>query len=103
MSGIRPQSLVEERVGSLAVSLAMEPDFEATSAGTALAEAADGNRDAVRRALGRLLAGPTHGTGKITGGAAEALRLALHLMSGHEGRRHKRTRPSGTSHGGARR
>jgi hypothetical protein len=78
---VRPQSILEQRVGFLAVALAIEPDFDPTSAGDALAEAADGNPTALKRALGRVLSGPSGGSGTISRRAALALRIGLDTLA----------------------
>ncbi len=81
MHEVRPQSILEQRVGLLAVALTIEPDFEPSAAGEALVEASAGNPTGLRRALGRVLAGPSGGSGAISRRAAQALRSALQHLA----------------------
>ncbi len=76
---------LDQRVGLLAVALALEAAGDPDATADELVRVADGNRTALLRALGRL-----HGTqegararpGPIGQRAAEALRLALAKLDG---------------------
>ncbi len=82
-TGERARGSLDQRVGLLAVALALEPDMDTDVTASELVRVADGNRTALLRALGRLNGtdeGARARPGPIGQRAAEALRLALSML-----------------------
>ncbi len=77
----KPAKRLDERVGLIAVTLALRTSQDPGSVASKLVRDAGHNRMALRRALARLLANNPSGLGPVGQRAAEALRLATAMVT----------------------